>query len=447
MPVPVPEQELLNALLVTPHGDLASIQRLHEPLRDTDFYAHLAVWYADNGEVRDHHEVFTANLLTSTKYRDVGFALLQKLRPYQVARVVDFMKRTLGKVPRSTRTAVKTYLDDRERDPLHFDRLAVRQKTALKHLYATLHIKPGPRADAILFKDIPPDDSLAAVVKRIAAAQDPADQAKLIVEHRIPYPIAVGALPQVTPEIVAALVKVMTPAEVINHEQSLRAHNDVQVNALVDKKLAQAKDDGRVGALKATGAIADRQIKRRAIRKATAILVDKSASMHAAIALGKKIAAMVSGAIDAPLFVYAFDRHATRVVADGEAFSDWERAFKHIKPSGPTAIGAALMTMKENNERVEQVVVITDEEETEPPSFADGYCEYTSALGIAPHVIIVRVGYPLDMVRASLEKLGVHAMVLDGRGDNVALPNLLPMLASGSLIETILATPLPGRSA
>ena len=52
------------------------------------------MWYQDNGEVRDHHEVFIAHLLTSdlSEHREAGFVLLQKLPPYQVARVVSFMK-------------------------------------------------------------------------------------------------------------------------------------------------------------------------------------------------------------------------------------------------------------------------------------------------------------------------------------------------------------------
>ncbi len=44
----------------------------------------------------------------------------------------------------------------------------------MKHLYASLHIKPNERANAILFRDTPPEGSLANVLKQIAKA-DAAD--------------------------------------------------------------------------------------------------------------------------------------------------------------------------------------------------------------------------------------------------------------------------------
>ena len=47
----------------------------------------------DKGEVRDHKELFVAALCLSDVegHRDVGLALLRRLPPYQVDRVVDFL--------------------------------------------------------------------------------------------------------------------------------------------------------------------------------------------------------------------------------------------------------------------------------------------------------------------------------------------------------------------
>ena len=60
------------------------------------FYGHLAAWYADHGEVRDHKEMFIVTLVLSNfeGHRDVGLAMLRTLPPYQVARVVDFLHGT-----------------------------------------------------------------------------------------------------------------------------------------------------------------------------------------------------------------------------------------------------------------------------------------------------------------------------------------------------------------
>ena len=86
-----------------------------------------------------------ANLLVSdlAEHREAGFVLLQRLPPYEVVRVVDFVRASRKSLPNSTRTAVKTYLRAREADPAFFDGAAVRQRKAMKRLYASLHVKPG----------------------------------------------------------------------------------------------------------------------------------------------------------------------------------------------------------------------------------------------------------------------------------------------------------------
>ena len=158
------------------------------------------------GEVRDHKEMFVVNLSLSDfpGHRDVGLALLSEFPPYQVGRVVDFIKGgmvarkvTRGKrqevvsekqgvfrnVPRSMKTEIARYLREREEDPDWFDSTALQARHPLKRLYAGLHIPPSPRAQAILFDDTPPEDSRLFVLKSISRARTPADQARAIVEN------------------------------------------------------------------------------------------------------------------------------------------------------------------------------------------------------------------------------------------------------------------------
>jgi hypothetical protein len=163
--------------------------------------------------------------------------MLQEFPPYQVARVVDFMKQHRNKLPRSARTAVQRYLKVRESNPALFDRAALRGRKAMKHLYASLHIKPNERANAILFRDQPPVGSLAEVLKQLAKAESAAEQARLIVEFKLPYAIAIGAIKQLTPTVLVALINSMTPQEVINNLKSLKARGAMdhpQVKALID---------------------------------------------------------------------------------------------------------------------------------------------------------------------------------------------------------------------
>src|SRR5262249_2529418 len=199
--------EVLNPRLPTPHRKLEAVWPVHQDLvaKDPRFYVRLGAWYFDKGEVRDHKEMFIINLALSAfdGHRDVGLALLSKLPPYQVARVVDFIhgrketkrrvvevdadrpKRGPGRhtgpdkvrkvvravtadfglfrnVPRSLKTEVARYLREREANAEWFDSTVLIARKALKRLYTVLHIKPGPRAQAVLFDDQPPADSRLA---------------------------------------------------------------------------------------------------------------------------------------------------------------------------------------------------------------------------------------------------------------------------------------------
>lgn len=464
--------EMLNSLLTTPHRKLEEVAEIHKLIVEIDpiFYGHLAIWYQQNGDVRDHKEVFVGNLLTSNlpEHRDAGFVVLQQFPPYEVSRIIDFMKQHRGKVPRSARTAVTRYLREREKSAQFFDRAALRGRKAMKHLYATLHIKPNERADAVLFKDAPPTDSLAFILKQLAKSATPTEQAALIVEHNIPYTIAIGAVKQVTPTVLVALINSMSPQEVINNLKSLQergAMNHPEVKALIDQKLEEATKSNRISAYKARVAadvskldaettaklekVTDEQVKKRGkIAKSTALLVDKSGSMTNAIEVGKRLAALISGISEADLFVYAFDTMPYPIKANGQELSDWERAFQHIKADGGTSIGCALETMRLKKQSVEQIIIVTDEGENSAPYFAPTYQTYCRDLAVMPNVVIVRVGSASNYVESQLKQKQVPVETFTFAGDYYSLPNLVPLLSRPSRLELlmeILDTPLPVR--
>ena len=53
--------QILNSFLTTPHRKLAELAPLHTSAleRDPLFYGHLAPWYFEKGEVRDHKSSLT----------------------------------------------------------------------------------------------------------------------------------------------------------------------------------------------------------------------------------------------------------------------------------------------------------------------------------------------------------------------------------------------------
>src|SRR5262249_17171384 len=432
---------LLNTLLTTPHRDLAAVQPLHDEMLATDprFYVRLAAWYAEYGGVRDHKEMFVLTLCRSSfeGHRDVGLALLRRLPPYEVARVVDYIKghqvmrrvpkegaepsagrarRGRGKrvqlvtrveqvglkanVPRSMRTEIERYLREREAHPERLDSAILHGRAALKRLYARLHIKPSARAQAILFADEPPEDSVLFQIKLIAKAESPSEQARAITEHRIPYRVAVSVIRQMAPTVLAALINAMTPQEVINNVAALKrrgAFDNADVKALVEAKLKAAKSDKRVSAYKAkvaieasdaTGelaeqleAITEAQVKARGtIKRPTGLLIDASGSMHQAIEIGRQLGAMISAICESDLYAYTFNTLAYPIEARGTTLADWERALVGISASGGTSCGVALETLRRKGQRVEQLILVTDEGENQAPLFKDAYAAYAAEL-------------------------------------------------------------------
>lgn len=291
----------------------------------------------------------------------------------------------------------------------------------------------------------------------------------MIVEFKLPYTIAVGAIKQLSPTVLIALINSMTPQETINNLKSLQARGAMdhpQVKALINSKLDEAAKGARVAAFKAQIAadvanldadtvarlekVTNEQVKKRGvITRSTALLVDKSGSMENAIALGKQLAALISGITQADLFVYAFDNIPYPVTAQGKELSDWERAFQHIKASGGTSIGCALEVMRKKKQIVEQIVIVTDEGENAAPYFGDVYKTYCRELAIMPNIAIVRVGTNYNWLESQLKQQQAPVETFTFAGDYYSLPNIVPLLTRPSrldLLMEIIDTPLPVRT-
>lgn len=476
--------QILNSLLTTPHRQLGDFAPLHASAleRDPLFYAHLASWYFEKGEVRDHKLLFVAYLATCEypEFREAAWVLLQRLAPYEVARTLDHTKQVIGKTPRSFKGAIAHYLRTRENNARQFDGAALRARDDLKHLYASLRIKPGPRAQAILFDKQPPEDSPLYALKLLAKAESAEEQARLIVEQHIPYTTAVGALQHMTPAVLVALIHTMSPQEVINSLAALKrrgAMDNPEVRALIDQKLAQATTDTRVSTMKTKKAIQvarlDEEIERTLhavtdqrvaakveIKRPTALFVDKSSSMSQAIEVARQLAALISAVITADFYVYAFDSAAFEIKATSAQgqrlmLSDWERAFRLIKADGSTSIGAPLAKMTRDRIYAEQLLIVSDEGENTAPYLADAWTEYCQQMQTAPSIIMVNIpssGYQVpgsvERFPQSLLQRGIELTRYTFNGDIYSLPNVLPLLAAASkseMVEIIMQYALPQR--
>lgn len=518
--------DILNTLLTSPHRDLEAVWPVHKELigKDPRFYVRLAAWYADNGDVRDHKEMFIVSLVLSDfpGHRNVGLAMLRSLPPYQVVRVVDFIagrKKTrriresevkkdfkqvskrarqgiarklfaaaesdqnkavahpgaivehfglFRNVPRAMRTEITRYLREREADPDWFDSSVLAARKGMKRLYALLHVRPGERAQKILFDDQPPPDSRLHALRELASAKRPADQAEAIVRHKIPYRVASTVVRQMTPTVLIALIEQMSAQELINNLGALkrrRALDIPDINSIVQSKLAEAKTADRVSAFKAEKAIeaagvsddlrkeledvSDTQIKAKGrISRPTALLVDKSSSMNEAIELGKRIGAMISAICESDLYTYAFDTMAHEIIADGDDLAAWERAFQGIAAHGATSCGVALKNLERKRQYVEQIIMITDEQQNTPPPLVAALRQYCEAMQTSPSIVIVRTPGGSNFVEKECRHGNVPVDVFNFTGDYYSLPNLVPMLTRPNKLELLMEImdyPLPKR--
>ena len=172
--------------------------------------------------------------------------------------------------------------------------------------------------------------------------------------------------------------------------------------------------------------------------------------MDQGIEVGKQMAAMVSAIMDASLYVYAFDGMPYPINAVGTGIGDWEKAFKGIRASGRTGCGTPLVMMKAQKQKVEQVVIVTDEGETESPAFLKALQEYGDWVGETPDVTVLRCGRRTSWGRITtkLERAGIPHEVYEFDGDYYSLPNLVHFLTKPSkldLLMEIMAHELPQR--
>lgn len=458
--------DILNTLLTTPHRKLEQVNPIHNTMIQGDplFYGHLAAWYSDNGEIRDHKETFIINLVLSSfpGHRDAGLAMLRKLPPYQVVRVVDFIHKQLKRnIPRSMKTEVVRYLQEREASDKWFDSSVLNARKAMKRLYALLHVAPSPRAQDILFDKNPPEDSDVALTKKIRSATSPAEQAKIILENKIPYRIASTVISNMTPTVLFALAKSMSDQELMNNVGSLHkrgAFNNPDIKAYLDERLDQAQTSQGIAALKGLEAIkatnvsddvkqklanvSDTQIKSKGrIKKPTAILIDKSSSMSHAIQLGKQIAAMVSAIMDADLYVYAFDTIPYPIKCNGNKLSDWDKSMVGINSGGCTSCGSGVAALLRNKQYVEQIILITDEGDNTSPPLLGTLEKYAQQMSVRPNVVMI---HPNQRFVTSLSErltrndFDVEQYNFTSDADYYSLPNLIPYLTRPSKLDLLM---------
>ena len=220
----------------------------------------------------------------------------------------------------------------------------------------------------------------------------------------------------------------MSPQELINQLGALNRRGALdapEIKSLVEAKLAEAKTADRVSALKAGQAIeaagvsADirKQLEKRGRR------ADQGQGPHHARRRRcwstsrrrcTKRSSWASGSARSYRpFARAIctstpsTRWPTRSRPRGKALADWERAFHGIMAGGATSCGVALKYLERKKQFVEQIVMITDEQQNTPPLFVDACGNIVLHCGRSRRWCIVRTPGGSDFVEKQCRQEGI----------------------------------------
>lgn len=448
------------------------------------------VSYARHTYSKNHSDTAKRGKRIQSRVQKIGIKLRGHLKTSASEITIDqYLVKHKGHgkpMNRVLRGAVKNFLMYREETEGMIEGAIIRMRSAMRFLYAKAHLVPGGSDDhwinRCLFHGEAPEGSRIEAMKKLAASNDPAEQAEIIMKSRLPYPTVRSMVKTITPSILIALIDAMSPQELLANLATIKREggfNNPEIKELIHGKIkdVQKAKKSKVDALKgdtAAEAVADldedtkklvqaatdAQLKQHGkIGVPTVLIIDKSASMGKAIELGKLLGAAIGQAAgDNFAACYLFDHNPVRVrwtKADGDrgSFSAWKKKLAMHRCGGATNLGSVLRSMISENVYAEQIVIITDEGENGHPEFHELLSEYKKKFGMMPDIVIVRMGrhsvYNANRVANSCKMAGATVDSMDVQDiDKISIPNLIQLLSKKSifdLVQEILRLPLPTK--
>lgn len=373
------------------------------------------------------------------------------------------------------KTAIRAYLRLREREDnrVQMEGALIRSCSAIHSLYYRSNTLPCGNENSwinrYIFKGETEEGSRLHALKKLSTVKDPVVQSQIIMDHKIPYPVAVSLISNMTPSVIVALIDSMSSQELLSNLGALQkrgAMDNADIKALIDAKLKTAKTAKRVDAMKGAAAakavknldadilkavteVTDTQLKKiKPINARVALLIDKSGSMQNAIELGKELAAAIAQACERhkPI-VYTFDTICHQIEwrdSDGDITqkSSWDKKLKMVRADGGTCPGHVVRDMIAKNIEVDEIIVVTDEGENAGAySFSSTILSYEKKFGFRPFVAIVRVASPFGMINTmtkSCEAAGIEVDAIDcSKIDQISMPNLVNRLARQSMFDLV----------
>jgi hypothetical protein len=358
-------------------------------------------------------------------------------------------------VPRFLRTAIERRLSQLEADPVEFDREALQNHAKLKRLHALLHIKPADRARATLFGK-PPQDSLRAVLRRLARTSDPRAAAELVREHRLPYLLVEAALGGMPLPVAVALIEGLDAEELLARLPLLARRGlikDEVYHALHRRLAALAADPSQRFPYQKIESVVrqaglDRQLSEIAFQLVgsaqggslggdTALLVDSSGSMRTSsgcLELAAEVAWRVDQALEetAELLLTLFDSRAQPFALRRRSGLDqWRSALTLTTPPAVgTSLGSAVERLAADRRLVSRMVLITDGYENRPPRLTSALERYRATMGQRPAIHLVQPAGTALQLAIDMRSANLPFSVFTVDSHRVGLAALIPALAA-----------------
>lgn len=461
------QAQLVNQILKIGHGDLSVFTSTgtYAAQNEPELFGHLISWNTKHGQVRDSKVALPILALrgpVDDQLYENAAANLCLLSPRDLVRATRFHR----ELPRCNgggswlKRAVHAYIRHREFNRGMWNATAVQHRKSLKTLYSMNHIKPISWVQDILFEGKYPTGSIFEDIKNLKN-MDPKQAAGTILNRKIPFLIAVGAMEGIKdkPDVILAMISQMTKAELINNTAMLERWGVMGDDVLhAEYKAGLEKESkGKVSTLKAKQAVKTVKSKKaKATLKDTQekeldnlkgiegdwlIMGDRSGSMHATITMAIELASFMTRKVTGKVYLVMFNTIPIFIEATGLTLEQIQEKASYFA-NGGTSIGCGLDLIREKNLMVNGIAICSDGGDNSNPYFHTAYKRYVSHMGIEPTVYLYHVPGDPNNMEAYCERDGIQVETFEmGRNvDYYSIPQLaLTMRTSRyALIEEIL---------
>lgn len=469
----ISKNQLINSLLHIGHGNLGIYTEtgLKGVTWEPELFGHLIAWNHKKGEVRDSKAALPVIALRGDidlELYENACAHLCMLDPRNLLRALRYHRELptpVNGAGRLLKDTVVRYLREREKVRAWWDRSALQHRASMKSLYAMNHIRPSARAQRVLFTRQYPAGSVFAALKNLKNMDAP-EAAGTILNHRIPFTIAVGALGGIKgkTDIILALIERMSGNEIINNTKALErmgVFENPALRAAFDKAMERAKKDKRVSSLKATmGAsvttgkaqkklkqVAEQQLEKiGGIEGDWLVLGDRSGSMEESIVVARNVASLIAQQVKGQVHLVFFNTSPTYYDVTDKALDEIQKMTQRMRATGGTAIGCGLDLIADKNMVVNGIAICSDGGDNTHPLFVEAYRRYITKFGIEPTCYLYHVPGEGNWLEQHCKKTNtlLEQFELGSHVDYYSLPNLVKTMRTSrySLVEEIMDTPL-----